>query len=158
MDENKPQPLRFVQPILIAFGGQEFELAPIKGLRNIAAFQSAVTEEIRNLAARVEKHERFGERISMEALLEQGVDYARLLPMAGIPEALLEEATAFEMAGALNIALGLNNMSEMVRFLAPSQLRAVAERVNQRLPDFPLPERSTSSSPPASTGEPSSTN
>jgi len=150
--------LRFTRPIPIEFGGTTLELEPIRGLRNIAAFQTAVSEEIRGLAARVERHQRFGERVSMEALLEEGVDYARLLPMAGIPPELLEEATAFEMAGALNVALGLNNMAELIRFLAPSQLKAIAERVNQKLPDFPLPERSSSSSAPASTGEPSTAN
>ena len=148
--------VRFSKPIPIEFGGKQLELAPIKGLRNIAAFQAAVNEEIRGLAARVEKHERFGERLSFEALLEQGVDYARLLPLAGIPAELLEEATAFEMAGTLNLALALNNMTEHIRFLAPSQLRSVVERVNQKLPDFPLPERSGSSSPAVLTGPPSS--
>jgi len=150
--------LRFTRPIPIEFGGTTLELAPIKGLRNIGAFQTAVSEEIRNLAARVERHQRFGERLSMEALLEQGVDYARLLPMAGIPAELLEEASAFEMAGALNVALALNNMTELIRFLAPSQLKAIAERVNQKLPDFPLPAPSTDFSPPASIGEPSTAN
>jgi hypothetical protein len=155
MTESK----RYDQPLEVSFGGQTITAAPLKGLTRLRAFEAGVVEEIHALQTRVEQHLRQADRISPEALLDNGVNQAKLLKL-GLPEIitdeLLEESTARERAGLLSEICYLNNLGRFVPFLHPEMLVDLAMRINLKAPDFPMPARNGSSSEPASAGATSS--
>ena len=150
---------RYDEPIKAMFGGQEITAAPLPGLVRIKAFEQALVEEVNGLAARVESYARTNTKVSTEVLLETGVDEARLLKL-GLPEVItdemLEQSTARERLGLLSDLCYLNNLGRFAAFLALEGLIELASRLNQQLPDFPMPERNGSFSEPASPGKTSS--
>jgi hypothetical protein len=151
---------RYDTAIQVNFGGQVIEAAPLKGLAKIRAFEAALVEEIYSLQRRVEGHIREGKSVSPEALLETGVDQARLLKL-GVPElteAMLDESTAGERVGLLVDVCYLNNLGRFTPFLAPEMLMELGAKINRAVPGFPIPELNGSSSEPVSLGATSSEN
>lgn len=157
---KETETLRFDQPINVWFGGQELVVEPLGGLRAIRDFESALVEEINSLDARVREHARANSRVSAEALLETGVDEARLLKLGlpAITDELLDKSTARERLGVLTAICYANNLARFASFLQMEALVEVASKMNQQLPDFPMPASNGNSSEPASVGETSSTN
>lgn len=152
---------RYDKSLTVMFGGREITLGPLKGLVRLKAFEQALIEEVNSLAHRVEDYARKGTRVSAEVLMEAGVDEVRLLKLA-LPEVvddeLLEQSTARERIGLLTDACFVNNLGRFTAFLAVEGLIELASKLNQRLPEFPMPGSKLSSSLPASPGVTSSTN
>lgn len=115
----------------------------------IKAFERALIEEVNALAGRVEGYARGGSKVSAEALLESGVDEARLLKLAlpdDITDELLEESTAKERIGLLTDLCYMNNLGRFAPFLALEALIELASKLNQQALPFPMPELSSNSS------------
>lgn len=157
------QPVQFVEPVEVEFGGKVITAAPLKGLKRIRAFESAILDEVDLLKQRFEKYAQ-GAKVSVDALLEIGVDEARLLQVAMpdvITDELLEESTAPERQGLLLILLRLNNLSRFGAFFTPELVLELGTRVSSMMrivPEFPMPESNGSSSEPVSAGTTSSAN
>ncbi|HEV2036947.1 MAG TPA: hypothetical protein VGU71_22575 [Candidatus Dormibacteraeota bacterium] len=155
------EPRQFVGPVDVSIGGATVTLEPLRGLKNIRAFEAVVVEEVRSLQARVEKYAREGRNVSPEALLETGVDIERLLK-CGAPGAItpkvLANAAIRELFGALEVVLTLNNLSRFQPFLLPEMLLELGTRLAQmtQFPVLPMPESNGSSSESAAVGATSS--
>jgi hypothetical protein len=156
------EPRKFVAPVDISIGNETVTLEPLRGLVNIRAFEAAVVEEVHSLQTRIEGYLKDGKKVSLEALLEHGVDFERLLLMGApgvITPAILSQAAIRECYGALGVILTLNNLSRFELFLSPEMLLELGARINSTpLPAFPGPASSTSSLEPASPGVTSSVN
>jgi hypothetical protein len=158
------QPVHFVEPVDVEFGGKTVTAASLKGLKRIRAFESALLDEVDQLKQRIEGHAREGAKVSPAALLELGVDEAKLLKVAMpevITDELLEESTAPERQGLLMTLLRLNNLSRFGVFFTPELILELGMRINSMVtpvPDFPMPESNGSSSEPVSAGTTSSVN
>jgi hypothetical protein len=154
--------LKFVVPIDVNIGGETLALEPLRGLKNVRAFELAVKEEVLALQTRVERYLQEGKGVSPEALLESGVDIEKLL-LRGAPgvitQEILDKAAIRECFGALAIVLSLNNLARFELFLSPEMLLEFGARINSiPLPDFPGPASNGSSSELASLGQTSSAN
>lgn len=157
------EPRQFVGPVDVSIGGKTVALEPLRGLKNIRAFEAVVVEEVRALQQRVEKYARDGRNVSPEALLETGVDIERLLKLGApgvITAKVLEKAAIRECFGALSMVLTLNNLSRFEPFLAPEMLLELGTRLEQmtEFPVLPTPESNPSFSLPDSVGATSSSN
>ena len=155
------EPKRYERPVEVSFGGQTITAAPLKGLVRIRAFEEALVEEVHRLQKRVESHILEGKGVSPEALLEQGVDQARLLKL-GLPDVvtdeLLEESTAAERVGLLVDLCFLNNLGRFSPFLSAEMLMELGAKISRMVPAFPGPASPSNSSEPGSAGQTSSTN
>lgn len=153
------QPRRYDQPLEVEFGGQTITARPLRGLEALRAFEAALVEEVHELQARVEKYAKDGRKVSTEALLESGVDVARLLKLAlpdVVTDELINQSTARERMGLVVDVCHLNNLGRFGIFLAPEMLLELGSRLAQIPSEFPTATSNGHSLEPASAGTPSS--
>ncbi len=165
-------PIRFDKPVEAFFGEDVISIEPIRGLKNIQAFETALHEEIFSFKNRLETGEY--KPSNPVHLLTQSVDVVRLLKLAcpKLTDELIDNATPMERMGVLVEATKLNGMGHLTVFFQPSTLLEIALKMRAMSTDIlmtefgketfeevsPSLDFSATSLALGSTGEPSNTN
>ena len=133
-------PVRFDKPFSCYFGEQVIEVEPIRGLRNIQAFEQALQEEIFSFKSRLESGEY--QPSNPVHLLTQSVDVVRLLKLAcpKLTDELIDNATPKERMGVLVEATKLNGMGHLTVFFQPSTLLEIALKMRAMSADILMTE------------------
>jgi hypothetical protein len=142
---------RYDRPVKAEFGGEVITIAPLRGLKRIAEFEEAVTEEIQDFKARLESG-MISKPSSPEHLFTKAVDVPRLLRLAlpDLTDEQLDNSTPKERLGALEDAMLLNGIGHLSVFLAPGTLLEIGLRLRAKsdeilIQEFGSPESSSSS-------------
>lgn len=133
-------PLRFDKPLEAYFGEEVIEIAPLRGLKRIQAFEEALSEEILGFKNRLDGD---GYKPSNPAaLFTQSVDVPRLLKLAcpKLTDELIDLSTPKERLGVLVEATKLNGLGHLTVFFEPSTLLQVALKMRAMSTDILIQE------------------
>src|ERR1700757_747542 len=136
-------PIRFDRPLEAFFGEEVITIEPIRGLRNIQAFEQAMNEEIFSFKSRLESGEY--QPSNPVHLLTQSVDVVRLLKLAcpKLTDELIDNATPMQRMGVLVEATKLNGVVHLTVFFQPSTLLEIALKMRAMSTDILIQEFGT---------------
>lgn len=136
-------PIRFDKPIEAWFGEEVITISPLRGLKNIQAFEQALTEEIFSFKDRLDSGD--FKPSNPQHLFSQSVDVVRLLKLACpiLTDELIDMSTPKERIGVLVEATKLNGMGHLTVFFQPSTLLEVALKMRAMSTDILMKEFGT---------------